>query len=664
MRTAYYLAPVPTFISADDSAVLGELTRSHGFALEHQQRDAWLKQIAILKHSICHLRAGHILFEFAIPRVGKRADVVLVVGGVILVLEFKVGATSFDHAATEQVHDYALDLKNFHRGSHHLPIVPVLVATGAPAVGFSDLAWAPDLVAEPVLAGTADLQPVIDGCAAVERGCPIDFYAWVSSGYQPTPTIVEAAQALYQQHGVEEIARSDADAKNLGATTDCIGEIIEASKANHRKSICLVTGVPGAGKTLAGLNVATKRAQEHSDEHAVFLSGNGPLVAVLREALARDEASREGISKKDAARKVASFIQNIHHFRDEALRDPGPPYERVVVFDEAQRAWTRDQAAKFMQVKRGHADFDISEPEFLISVMDRHSDWCVVICLIGGGQEINTGEAGLVEWLSALKTRFANWDVYVSNRISDPDYISDSAAAGLLTSLGVRDRSDLHLAVSMRSFRAEALSAFVGHVVENRPIDARRVYSEIAERYPIWLTRDLDQARAWLKSRARGSERFGLLASSGGYRLRPEGLHVKAKIDAPTWFLNGRTDVRSAFYCEEVATEFDVQGLELDWAGVCWDADFRYSDGRWASHSFRGTKWQQVNAQEGRLYLKNAYRVILTRARQGMIIFVPRGASDDPTRPPAYYDESFEFLRECGLSQVGQTCSPARSSEP
>ena len=520
------------------------------------------------------------------------------------------------------------------------------------------------MVAEPVLAGAADLQPIIDGCLAIGVGSPIDFDAWAASGYQPTPTIVEAAQALYQQHGVEEIARSDAGARNLGATTNCIAEIIEASKAGQRKSICLVTGVPGAGKTLAGLNIATKRAQEHSDEHAVFLSGNGPLVAVLREALARDEAAREGISKKDAARKVASFIQNIHHFRDEALRDPGPPYERVVVFDEAQRAWTRDQAAKFMQTKRGHADFDMSEPEFLISVMDRHSDWCVVICLIGGGQEINTGEAGLIEWLSALKTRFAHWDVYVSNRLGDPDYVSDAAAADLLTSLAVHEQNDLHLAVSMRSFRAEALSAFVGHIVENRPIDARRVYSEIAERYPIWLTRDLDEARAWLKSQARGSERFGLLASSGGYRLRPEGLHVKAKIEAPTWFLNDRTDVRSAFYCEEVATEFDVQGLELDWAGVCWDADFRYLDGRWASHCFRGTSWQQVNAPEGRLYLKNAYRVILTRARQGMIIFVPSGAPDDPTRPPAYYDQTFEFLRECGVPQARQACSPTRSSSP
>ena len=478
----------------------------------------------------------------------------------------------------------------------------------------------------------------------------IDFGAWLDSGYQPTPSIVEAAQALYQQHGVEEIARSDAG--NLGATTDCIANIIETSKASKRKSICIVTGVPGAGKTLAGLNVATKRAQEHSDEHAVFLSGNGPLVAVLREALARDEVARLGSSKKDAARKVASFIQNIHHFRDEAVRDPSPPWERVVVFDEAQRAWTRDQATKFMRTKRGFDDFNMSEPEFLISVMDRHTDWCVVICLVGGGQEINTGEAGLSEWLNALRARFTHWNVYISDRLGDQDYLDDGVAKDALEGLNVLKHNDLHLAVSLRSFRAEALSAFVGHIVENRASDARRVYSEISDRYPIWLTRDLDNVRAWLQSNARGSERFGLLASSDGHRLRPEGLNVNVKVNAPTWFLNDKTDVRSAFYCEEVATEFDVQGLELDWCGVCWDADFRHSGARWTCHRFRGTRWEHVNSIEARLYLKNAYRVILTRARQGMIIFVPRGASHDPTRTPGFYDETFDFLRECGIGEL------------
>jgi hypothetical protein len=649
MKAAYYLASFPAFLEADPAAILGQLTKAHGFALEQLQRDAWLEQISIMKRSVQHLDYGHILFEFAIPRMGKRADVVLIFSSAVVVVEFKVGSANFDRQAVDQAYDYALDLKNFHRGSHFLPILPVLVATKACGASSQTLRWAADGVAEPVLVNADQLKSVLDQVITEVEGQLIDFQGWLKSGYQPTPTIVEAAQALYQAHSVEEIARSDAGAQNLGLTFRCISGIIEQSKAQLRKSICLVTGVPGAGKTLAGLNVSTKRAQEYSDEHAVFLSGNGPLVAVLREALARDQSAREMTPKTAAHRKVASFIQNIHHFRDEAIRDMRPPYERVAVFDEAQRAWTRDQAAKFMQTKRSIKDFDMSEPEFLISVMDRHKDWCVVVCLIGGGQEINTGEAGLTEWLSALGSRFAHWDIYISSRLFDQEYLSDDTTSKLLKSLPVHEHQELHLSVSMRSFRAEALSSFVGLVIENRPAEACEMYRKISERYPIWLTRDVHEVRQWLRNRARGSERFGLLASSGARRLRAEGIDVGAKIDAPTWFLNDRSDVRSSFYCEEVATEFDVQGLELDWAGVCWDADYRYLDGRWTHLSFRGTHWQQINAPERQLYQKNAYRVILTRARQGMIIFVPRGSADDPTRLPAFYDQTFEFLRACGL---------------
>jgi hypothetical protein len=652
MRVAYYTAPIAEFLEADPSAVLGALVQHHGFALEHQQRGAWLAQIELLKRSLAAGVSGHVLFEFAIPRMGKRADGILLIGGTVFVLEFKVGARSFDRGAIEQVHDYALDLKNFHLGSHELPIIPVLLATGAWGAAKPEVRFAADRIAEPVLLHADQLGTLIDQCGARQAAQPIDVKAWMRSGYQPTPTIVEAAQALYQSHAVEEIARSDAGARNLNQTTDAISAIIDRAKTEGRKSICFVTGVPGAGKTLAGLNIATKRAQEHSDEHAVFLSGNGPLVTVLREALARDEAERDGTSKSQAHRKVASFIQNIHHFRDEALNQTGAPPEKVAVFDEAQRAWTRDQASKFMQTKRGHLGFDLSEPEFLISVMDRHEDWCVVVCLIGGGQEINTGEAGLGEWLSALESRFKHWDIFISDRLDEGDYVTDAAARRLLPDLPVHRSNALHLAVSMRSFRAEALSSFIGHIVENRAAAARAVYSQIEERYPIWLTRDLGVARQWLRGAARGSERFGLIASSGAHRLRPEGLQVKANVDAATWFLNDRDDVRSSFYLEEVATEFDVQGLELDWAGVCWDADLRQEGGDWRCYSFRGTSWQRVNQDERKLYLKNAYRVLLTRARQGMIIFVPEGDPNDPTRPPVFYDQTFAFLKACGLREL------------
>ncbi len=652
LQTAYYEADLATFCHSSENEVLGELTARHSFALENQQRYAWQQQITILKIALASVITGRIYFEFSIPRMGKRADVVLLIRGVVFVIEFKVGSDTFDHAALEQVHDYALDLKNFHKGSHNATVLPILIATNAENQKSPTYCWADDSVAKPVCAAPSNLTGIIESVLAQTQTFQIDHSQWSRSGYQPTPTIVEAAQALYRNHDVSEIARSGADAENLGRTTDRINELIENAKATSRKAICFVTGVPGAGKTLAGLNIATTRVLGHADEHAVFLSGNGPLVDVLREALARDQAIRENVPKKDAARKVSGFVQNIHHFRDEALRDPKAPVERVVIFDEAQRAWNRDQASKFMRQKRDHADFDMSEPAFLVGAMDRHESWCVIVCLIGGGQEINTGEAGLAEWVTVMGEQFAHWDVHLSSRLDDPDYIWDSETSAALKKVVATKDEALHLSVSMRSFRAESLSEFVGHLIENRPMDARLAYEKIADRYPIELTRDLGTARQWLRDTARGSERFGLIASSGANRLRPEGIFMKSQIDAPVWFLNDRTDVRSSYYLEEVASEFDIQGLELDWAGVCWDADYRYDAGSWKHYSFRGTKWQRSNATERQLFLKNAYRVILTRARQGMVIFVPLGSPTDPTRPCAYYDQTFDYLLSCGLPQL------------
>ncbi|MEY4977370.1 MAG: hypothetical protein RIQ97_2565 [Pseudomonadota bacterium] len=648
-RIAYYEASIQNFLTADQDAILGALSKHHGFALEHQQKLAWQSQIQILRDVLSSTLAGWIYFEFSIPRMGKRADVVLLTGGVIFVIEFKVGSQHIDRHAVEQVHDYALDLKNFHRGSHNLSIVPILLPTALPVQSVPAINWAADQVAEPISLSAALLPEAI---AIIVKQCaasPIDAIAWSQSGYQPTPTIVEAALALYRQHDVKEITRSEAGADNLGVTASRIEEVIEQAKANGRKAICFITGVPGAGKTLAGLNIATSRAERHSDEHAVFLSGNGPLVDVLREALARDKAEREDIPRNRAYREISTFVQNIHHFRDEALESTNPPIEKVVIFDEAQRAWNRDMASKFMQQKRGYATFDMSEPAFLLNAMNRHKDWCVVICLVGGGQEINTGEAGLAEWIKVLQNNHPDWDVHVSSRLDDTDYIWDKELARDLSKGPAVWSEDLHLGVSIRSFRAEALSEFVGYVVDNRPDQAQKIYTTIADKYPIYLTRDLTDARLWLQKIARGSERYGLIASSGANRLRPDGIWIKAKVDAPVWFLNDKSDVRSSYYLEEAASEFDIQGLELDWTCVGWDADFRRDNDDWSCFSFRGTKWQRVNAPERQLYLKNAYRVLLTRARQGMVIFLPAGDSSDPTRAPQVYDNIYEYLQLCGI---------------
>jgi DUF2075 family protein len=657
---SYYERLLRDFLASDTDAVVGELATAAS-SVDGAQLSAWRGQIEFLKEALASLdeRPVQIYFEFFIPRMGRRADVILLLETLVVVIEFKVNAKAFDASARNQVHDYALDLKNFHEGSHHVRLLPIVVSTAADYQGLQTACFAADGVAEPLRAASAqDLVDILSNeqnvptAEASERPLAESSATWAHSGYKPTPTIVEAAQALYQQHSVEEITRSDSGARNLSETTKTIDAIIDRAKAGKFKAICFVTGVPGAGKTLAGLNIATQRADTHADEHATFLSGNGPLVDVLREALARDKAGREGVPIGGARRAVEQFIQNIHHFRNTEMGRTQAPAEKVVIFDEAQRAWDVAQATKFMR-KRGFADFNISEPEFLISVMDRHDDWAVIVCLIGGGQEINTGEAGLSEWLRALSDRFQDWRIFGSNRLDDPDYAWDDEAKSVLSNAHLIQDETLHLRVSVRSFRAEALSTFIGHIVENRPADARDTFKDIRENYPIALTRSLSTAREWLRSHARGNERFGLVASSGAYRLRPDGLNVKAKVDAPLWFLNDQFDVRSSFYLEEVATEFDVQGLELDWIGVCWDADFRYSKNQFENFKFSGTRWQSVRQEKAKLYLKNAYRVLMTRARQGLIVYISPGDQQDPTRLPAFYDETVEYLTRCGIPIIG-----------
>ncbi len=654
VQQAYYAAPILAFLKATPQTILGHLAQAHAHDLDPQQRNSWLTQIELLQRELAPLQDGWIAFEFVIPRMGKRVDTIVIIDGIIFVIEFKIGASTFDASARDQVTDYALDLKNFHAGSHHRHLVPILIATQAPG-GETKLTWGPDAVAEVIRSNGSDLYGVI---SSITKHTPqqdaLDGAEWSKSGYRPTPTIIEAAQALYRGHRVDEITRSDAGAKNLSETAACIAAIIEDAKTKRHKAICFVTGVPGAGKTLAGLNLVTERTKVHEDEHAVFLSGNGPLVDVLREALARDEKTRSEeagtpISKSDATRKVKSFIQNIHHFRDANLVTDAPPIERVAVFDEAQRAWDENHTTKFMAQKKGHPNFKMSEPEFLISVMDRHKEWCTIICLVGGGQEINAGEAGLTEWFSALKKRFHDWKIYTSPALTHRDYHWGQDLPAMLGGLNSESRAALHLSVSVRSFRAERLSEFVGAVVAGESAAAEALYKEIKASYPIVLTRSLDKTKAWLRAHARGSERFGLVASSGASRLKPQGINVHEKIDATYWFLNEKTDVRSSYYLEDPATEFDIQGLELDWVGVCWDADFRRTNSHWTHHKFRGTVWQNTANRFQQSYLVNAYRVLLTRARQGMVIYVPHGDESDPTRLPQYYDGVSEFLESCGL---------------
>lgn len=656
MARYFYSNDIASFLDDDEKRILGELTAN--FPLQNLailQTNAWRDEIRILKRNLVGFPDGHIFLEFAIPRMGKRADCVLVIAGLVFVVEFKVGDEHYASYAVEQVDDYTLDLKNFHEGSHSQKLIPLLVATNAPARE-NELFVSTDNIFRTLFANKENLSEVLRLTLAEITEPVIDAGTWACSRYKPTPTIVEAAQALYNNHSVEDISRSDSGAINLSLTSDCINRIIKLTEAENTKSICFVTGVPGAGKTLAGLNIATQNMR-FGDDHSVFLSGNGPLVDVLREALARNIVATNKergvrITKAVAARSANAFIQNIHHFRDEYAGKDEAPTDRIVVFDEAQRAWTREQLSSFMRRKKGKPDFDQSEPEFLIDVMNRHES-CTVICLIGGGQEINRGEAGLEEWLDALRTYFPDWVIHYSNLIvEDSNYLNNEDLKKWIKLTG-REETNLHLAVSIRSFRSENASAFVESVLSIDETGAKAHYDVLREdNYPIVITRNLETAKDWLRKKARGSERTGIVASSGAYRLRPLGLSVKHNIDAPIWFLNDKDDVRSSYFLEEVATEFDIQGLELDWTCVCWDGDLFFQNGQWKRRKFKGTNWQNINDVFARRYLTNAYRVLLTRARQGMVIFVPYGDESDKTRLPGFYDGTYEYLCSLGIQEI------------
>lgn len=678
----FYHSTIIEFLNTPDEIISSHLSSEHlkSFnSLADTQNKAWNEEISILKR-ILQGRKGYICFEYNIPRMGKRIDVIVLIHGIIFILEFKAFKAEYTHPDIMQVCDYGLDLKNFHEESRNRFVVPILISTGAMNV-FNEYKCTKDRLFLPILANVDTISNTIDSIlnqyAYNREEVMSSDEEWVLSTYSPTPTIVEAASALYLNHSVEEIARHDSG-ENLSKTCKFVSEIIEYSKQNNQKSICFVTGVPGAGKTLVGLNVATEQFKKN--EIATYLSGNFPLVEVLTEALARDKVKQERqqgnrFTKTKAKSEVKTFIQMIHHYRDaclEGTKIEGEqiiidsdyfarienkekhyiPQDHIAIFDESQRAWTKEQLANFMARKKGVQNFPYSEPEYLISCLDRHKDWAVIVCLVGGGQEINTGEAGIIEWIKALNRNYPNWHVYISDKLSEEEYGAGKIKELLSKREYVITNHNLHLSVSMRSFRAEYVSNFIHYLLERDKEKAEATLVSL-EKYPILLTRDINKAKAWLKLQARGSERYGIVASSAGDRLRPEGLTVRLKADVVHWFLDNDSDVRSSLFMEDIATEFDVQGLELDWCCVAWDGDFRYSDNEWEYFQFNGgARWNHIIKEERKIYRKNAYRVLLTRARQGMIIFVPKGDTNDPTRLPKFYDSTFNYLKEIGLKEI------------
>lgn len=672
-------------------------------------RDAWSGEIEILQKVLLPWKNvdGRIVFEYDIPRLGKRIDVILLLKGIIFCLEFKVGQSLILENDIDQVLDYALDLRNFHKLSQEKVIVPILIATNSKTFSTEIQASVYDSkVLNPLVTGKDNLQGLITKVLTNYPNEESIKNTWAISPYAPTPTIIEAAKSLYENHNVEDITRHEADKITTDKTIAYILEVIQNSKKNEEKSICFVTGVPGAGKTLVGLDVAVKQTYQDSDkpiadEGAVYLSGNGPLVAVLTEALAKDnfkKCKEKGESKKltDSRREVGKFIQIIHRYRDNMLAkiknpvengrleiDPGKALkmkdagygevEHVAIFDEAQRSWTHKRLAEYL--KRGGTygnklkvpNFPMSEAAFLIWSLDQREDWATIVCLVGGGQEINTGEAGISEWIKALNETFIHWKIYISPKLTEPEYAEGKVNELLSENKNVTYAEDLHLGVSLRSFRAEKLSSFV-HSLLSLHNNAKEIYKEIKDKYPIVLVRDMDKARRWLHERANGSIKTGVLVTKEAARFKPLGIHILQPGDenAVHWFLEDKTDTRSSNYLEDAATEIQVQGLELDYTCILWDADMRYENGKWQFYRFNGkTKWNNIKGdtesqKELKKYMLNAYRVLLTRARCGMVICVPSGNSnktisgawEDSTRLPKYYDGTYEYLKGLGIKVI------------
>lgn len=694
-----YKSNLQEFVESDPSYILGVLHQSFHGNMQTTSNEAWMGEIAIMQNSLLKYKdeRGEVIFEYNIPRLGKRIDVVVLLRGIIFCIEFKVGEKDKLQTDIEQVMDYALDLKNFHLFSHERYIVPILVPTEYDSsTSKIQMSVYDDHIVNPLITGEKGLPSLIETVLErlkAEKDEVIE--NWDISPYSPTPTIIEAARALYENHSVEDITRHEADKVSTDATIDYILNVINESKVQGKKSICFVTGVPGAGKTLVGLDIAVKQSFQsdgtfNESDGAVYLSGNGPLVAVLTEALARDNYEKQKAQGKkrnrsDARREVKKFIQIIHRYRDNMLAKIKTPIENgkleidperaiklqksgygevehVAIFDEAQRAWTQNRIANYL--KRGGTygnklkveDFPISEAAFLIWSLDQREDWATIVCLVGGGQEINKGEAGIAEWIDAMNNHFPSWDIHISNKLTDPEYAEGRVNELLKVNPNVSYSDKLHLSVSLRSFRAERLSDFVNALL-NFDERASELYNDVVNHhYPIVLTRSMEEARAWLREQARGSERTGILVSKVAARFKPLAVKILDQGDdnAIHWFLEDKTDVRASNYLEDAATEIQVQGLELDYACVLWDADMRYENGKWEYYKFNGkNQWIKERNKENQKYMLNAYRVLMTRARKGLVICIPEGNSEkdkdgfliDPTRNPKFYNSTYEYLR-------------------
>lgn len=655
---AYYCNSIPGFIKDKSSSIIGELVK-HSFEVNKEQTDAWDNQILTLQSRLeeCGIE-GDIIFEYDIVRLGKRIDVILLIRHMVFSLEFKNGRTVYEAKDAQQAEDYAIDIKNFHKESEDLYVCPILIATDAPKYKKAQsIDCYPDkqiyLQRENIETFTPKITSIVEKYGDDQT---IDFEKWFNSPYHPTPTIIAAAVEAYTSHNISQIAQSEAGQDNIDKCEKAISNIVEYARNNRKKCVCFVTGVPGAGKTLVGLDVVAKNLDKGKENLSVYLSGNGPLVEVLREALKRsvkEKMAKESAEvKRETEAAINTLIQGSYAFKRDNAKNTYPTPEKILIFDEAQRVWNEE---KMTRKHEKDPDLSVSEPTLLYRIMDRHDEWAVMICLVGLGQDIYDGEVGINEWFRCGIDDFKEWELYYSSEIFSQIEDKDIDVDKIKGCNRCHQIDELHLKTSVRSFRADRQCQFVDYLLNNEPLKAKTIYDSIKEKYPIFITRDINIAKEWAKKRVRGSQRCGVLACSSAQRLKPEGIYVPTEIDVKNWFLAPCKDIRSSNMMEIVASEFKVQGLEIDWAVVCWDADLRRkSDTEWDYYSFRGTKWVRRKKEEQKRYLVNSYRVLLTRARQGMILFVPKGVDEeeDVTRNSMFYDRIYDYLIKCGIRNL------------
>lgn len=669
----YFSSTVKEFLGHSVESIQTKLHTSYaedGFSSQYTTATkAWASTLKCLNRDLINLtklipaaESWGLILEYPLYRLRIRLDLVLLSPAAIYVIELKTESTEYLSTDKRQVEEYALDLRDFHSGSREHVIYPILWCPERDDKNDAFEFSVTDSVASVICVGKENLTKaiqVVESKSKKDRSF-LSLDEWLSSVYKPVPSIINAATAIFSNHGVREISNFDAD--NLAIAGDELTKLITEAKNKNLHYLLLLSGVPGSGKTLAGLNVVHQSLEKGivNPGEIVYLSGNTPLVTVLREALALDQVRQSKLKMppikltlKDARINIRATIQHVMDFLNQYLNKEvlTPPVDRVVIFDEAQRAWDK---------KQGKAKFDreASEPELILSIMDRHEDWSVVIALVGIGQEINDGEYGLSGWgealSSLLKVRGTSWKVFGSKSTLDKLALlpEDFPNANLSVN------ENLHLYVPQRSYRAPNLSNWVDSLINGNKVAAINFKKSLTE-YPLFVTRDVEQMKAWLLEKARGHRRIGLLASSGAKRLRADGfgefLTANDGASIAHWYLQPFGDIRSSYALEVPSNEYTSQGLEIDYVGLCWGGDLvrkSSSDGNWIARKLSGTHWSLIKSEAVQQFIENSYRVLMTRAREGMIIWVPKGEILDKTRRPEELDLVYSYLIECGAENI------------